>query len=790
MKVSVIGGGPGGLYFALLAQKAWPRWDITVYERNRPDDTFGFGVVFSDQTLDTFKACDGPSYEMIRRRFAYWGDVDVVYKGRTMRSGGNGFCGCSRVALLHILHDRCRELGVKLKFQTEVEGLEQFPDSDLVIVADGINSKIRGQHKDHFRPAVDLRPNKFVWLGSTRPLDAFKYFFKQVPEGVLLAHAYQYEPGRSTWIAEMDEATWRNLGFDAKDEPAMLATLEGIFAGELAGHRFIADRSLWRNFPAITNETWVKGNAVLVGDAKATAHYSIGSGTKLAMEDAIALFDFLKSENSVEKALKRYDTDRREEVEKTQHAANVSLAWFEHMRRYWGMDPLQFAFGVMSRSKQITWENLELRDPDFVREVRLWFSSDVRKRGFDIDLARPPEPMFTPFRLRGMTVQNRVAVSPMAQYSAVEGVPGDWHLVHLGSRAVGGAGLVFVEMTCVSPEGRITPGCTGLWNEAQRDAFRRIVDFCHANSKAKLCLQLGHSGRKGSTQLGWERMDHPLEKGNWPLLSASPIPYLEGISQVPREMTKAEMEKVKADFVRSTALADEAGFDMLEVHMAHGYLLASFISPLTNRRSDEYGGSIENRMRFPLEVFRSCREEFPEHKPMSVRISATDWAPGGLSGEDLLALTKMLKDAGCDLVDCSTGQTVPQQRPVYGRMYQAPFADWVRNETGIATMTVGAVTSADQVNTLLAAGKADIVALGRPHLANPYFTLQAAAWYQYEAQHWPPQYLPGREQALRNAPRERAELTELRLRARPASHEVQDAGRGYLPSGAGAGTRT
>ncbi|MGQ0510746.1 MAG: bifunctional salicylyl-CoA 5-hydroxylase/oxidoreductase [Betaproteobacteria bacterium] len=770
MKVSIVGGGPGGLYFALLAQKAWPRWDITVYERNRPDDTFGFGVVFSDQTLDTFKAFDTPSYEMIRRRFAYWGDVDVVYKGRTMRSGGNGFCGCSRVALLHILHDRCRELGVKLRFQQEIDSLEDFPDSDLVVVADGINSRIREQNKDHFQPGVDLRPNKFTWLGSTRPLDAFKYFFRETPEGIILAHCYQYEAGRSTWIMETDEATWRNFGFDRKSEQEMVLTLQEIFSQELDGHPLIANRSLWRNFPTITNKTWVKGNAVLVGDAKATAHFSIGSGTKLAMEDAIALFEAVRSQGSLGKALEKYDTARREEVEKTQHAANVSLAWFEHMRRYWDMDPLQFAFGVMSRSKQITWENLELRDPDFVRQVRYWFSKKLKDQGFDVDLANPPVPMFTPFRLRDMLVENRVVVSPMDQYSAVDGVPGDWHLVHLGSRAIGGAGLVFVEMTCVSPEGRITPGCTGLWNEAQRDAFRRITDFCHANSKAKLCLQIGHSGPKGSTQLGWEKMDRPLETGNWPVVSASAVAYSE-FTQIPRELSVSDMKLLISQFVKSTQLADEAGFDMLEIHMAHGYLLASFISPLTNKRTDEYGGSIGNRMRFPLAVFEACRKKFPAHKPMSVRISATDWAPGGLSGEDLMALSRMLKAAGCDLIDCSTGQTVPQQRPVYGRMYQAPYSDWVRNEVGIATITVGAITSADQVNTLLASGKADLVALARPHLANPHFTLQASAWYQHEKQFWPPQYLPGKDQAMRNAPRERTELTELRLRARPASHD-------------------
>ena len=776
MKVSIIGGGPGGLYFALLAKKAWPRWDITVYERNRPDDTFGFGVVFSDQTLDAFKAYDLATYERIRRRFAYWGDVDVVYKGKVMRSGGNGFCGCSRVALLNILQDRGRELGVQMRFQREVEGLEEFADSDLIVIADGINSRIREKYKEHFQPSVDLRPNKFTWLGSTKPLDAFKYFFRETPEGTIVAHCYQYEPDRSTWVIETDEQTWRNFGFDKLGETEMLPVIERVFAEELEGHALIANRSLWRNFPTITNKTWVKGNAVLVGDAKATAHFSIGSGTKLAMEDAIALFEAFREHNDVKRALTVYDTARREEVEKTQHAANVSLAWFEHMKRYWGMDPLQFAFGVMSRSKQITWENLELRDPAFINQIHHWFASKVKEQGFDIDTSNPPVPMFTPFRLRDMVVENRVVVSPMDQYSAVDGVPGDWHLVHLGSRAVGGAGLVYVEMTCPSPEARISPGDTGLWNEQQRDAFQRIVQFCKTHSKAKMCMQLGHSGRKGSTQLGWERMDYPLESGNWPVVSASPIPYFEGVSPVPIELDRAGMEKIVRDFEKSTRYADQAGFDMLELHMAHGYLLASFISPLTNQRKDEYGGSIENRMRFPLQVFAACRKIWPERKPMSVRISATDWAPGGLSGEDLMAATRLLKQAGCDMIDCSTGQTVPHQKPVYGRMYQASYSDWVRNEVGIATMTVGAVTTPDQVNTLLASGKADLVALARPHLANPYFTLQASAWYQHMGQFWPPQYLSGRDQAFRNAPRERAEQQDLRIKARPASHEVKDSG--------------
>ncbi len=773
MKVTIIGGGPGGLYFALLAKKAWPRWDITCYERNRPDDTFGFGVVFSDQTLDTFKAYDAASYERIRRRFAYWGDVDVVYKGRTLRSGGNGFCGCSRNALLAILQDRCRELGVAIRFQTEVEGLAQFADSDLVVVADGINSRIREQHKDHFKPSIDLRPNKFTWLGSTKPLDAFKYFFRETPEGIILAHCYQYEEGRSTWVIETDEATWKNFGFDKMGEAEMLPVLERVFAEELDGHPLIANRSIWRNFPTIVNETWVKDNAVLIGDAKATAHFSIGSGTKLAMEDAIALYEALRKEGAVPKALARYDTARREEVEKTQHAANVSLAWFEHMQRYWGMAPEQFAFGVMSRSKQITYDNVGLRDAGFLAEVTRWFAHKVRSEGFDVDVEHPAPPMFQPFRLRGMQLENRVVVSPMDQYMAVEGLPTDWHFVHLASRAIGGAGLVVTEMTCTSPEGRISPGCTGLWNEAQRDAWKRIVDFCHQHSRAKICLQIGHSGRKGSTQLGWERMDHPLDSGNWEVIAPSALAYLPE-SQVPREMTRADMDRVRDEFVRAAKLGAEAGFDMLEIHCAHGYLLSSFVSPLTNRRTDEYGGPIENRLRFPLEVFRACRAVWPEAKPVSVRISATDWAPGGLSESDLIAAARGFKDAGADLIDVSTGQVVPHQKPVYGRMYQTPFSDKVRNEVGIATMAVGNITTADQVNTIVVSGRADLVALARPHLTDPYFTLHAAAWYQVDAQFWPKPYLSGRDQAYRLAPRDREEWIAGRLAQKPPSHEVKD----------------
>lgn len=774
MNVTIIGGGPGGLYAALLIKKGWPEHDVTLYERNGADDTFGFGVVFSDETLGIFRDYDEPSYEAIRRNFAYWDDVDVHYKGQVLKCVGNGFAGCSRVSLLNLLQERCCELGVKLVFGHEFspEDLSQFSDSDLIIVADGINSRIREHFKNHFGTEVNFGQDMFCWMGSTKELDAFKYFFRETPQGVVLAHCYQYERGRSTWVIEMTPETHKALGFDMMTEEEYKGELEQIFSEELGGQPLLTNRSLWRQFPTVSNKIWFKDNLVLLGDAKATAHYSIGSGTKLAMEDAVALLEALKANTTIDDALAAFEQDRREDVEKTQHAANVSLWWFEHMERYFEMPPEQFAFGVMSRSKQITYENLMLRDAGFVERVQQDFLDKVRERGYDVKDSTPP--MFTPFKLRDMELVNRVVVSPMAQYSAEDGVPNDWHYIHLTSRALGGAGLVFVEMTCPSPEGRISPGCTGLWNEQQRDAFKRIVDFVHEHTPTKLCMQLGHSGRKGSTQLGWDKMDYPLPEANWPIYSASAIPYMEGISQVPTELCRADMDKVVADFVRSAIYADEAGFDMLELHMAHGYLLASFISPLTNQRSDVYGGSIENRMKFPLEVFKACRAVWPESKPMSVRLSASDWAPGGISQADLIAAAKMLKAAGLDLIDVSTGQTVPDQNPVYGRMYQTPFADTVRHEVDIATMSVGNITTPDQVNTILLQGRSDLVALARPHLTNPYFTLHAAAHYDYKGQHWPKQYLTGAFQAYRTAEKERAQLLELRQKAKPPTHEVKD----------------
>jgi anthraniloyl-CoA monooxygenase len=770
MKVSVIGGGPAGLYFSILYKKAWPQAQITVYERNRPDDTFGFGVVFSDQTLETFQKYDLESYRSITENFAYWDDIEIRAKGTVHRIGGNGFCGCSRATLLKLLHQRAQQLGVELKFQTDIVDIQAaLRDSDLVIGADGINSRIRETYKDHFKPSVDLRPNRFTWMGSTKPLDAFTFYFKQTKYGIIIVHAYQYEPGRSTWIFETDPETFANLGLDPQDEPGSAKLMEELFAEELQGHKLIINRSMWRNFPAISCERWVYENCVILGDAKATAHFSIGSGTKLAMEDAIGLYDSFRKTGgqNVKAALSHYETTRREEVEKTQHSANVSLVWFEHVKRFWNMNPTRFVFGLMTRSKAITYDNLALRAPEFVEEVDHMMADETKAAGFpNVDTKTPVPPMFQPFRLRDMVIPNRVVVSPMCQYSAKDGMPNDWHLVHLGSRAIGGAGLVYTEMTDVSADARISPGCTGLWNGEQEAAWKRIVDFVHANSAAKLCMQLGHAGRKGATKLSWEGDSEPLPQGAWPIVSASPIPYFPN-SQVPREMTRADMDRTVADFVAATERAQRAGFDMVELHAAHGYLLASFISPITNKRTDEYGGSLENRMRFPLEVFSAMRKVWPQEKPMSVRISATDWIDGGVTGDDAVTISEMFKAAGCDMIDVSTGQTDPDSAPLYGRMYQTPFSDQIRNEANIATMAVGAVTTADQVNTIVASARADLVALARPHLMDPYFTMRSAGWYGASDVHCPPQYLSGRDQLYRNSDRERADLTELKLKAKP-----------------------
>ncbi|MBV1797848.1 bifunctional salicylyl-CoA 5-hydroxylase/oxidoreductase [Siccirubricoccus sp. G192] len=766
MHIAVIGGGPAGLYFAILMRRDFPQARVTVTERNQPGDSFGFGVVFSDQSLDMIREADAPSYRAITESFAWWDDIEIHLRGTVHRIGGNGFCGCSRRGLLLLLQDRARALGVELRYG-QGAAPEDFPDADLIVAADGINSPIRSRFASHFQPEIDLRPNRFAWMGSTRPFDAFTFFFRERPEGIFIAHCYQYEAHASTWVLETDPETFARAGLEAMDEAASARFLEGIFAEELGGHRLITNRSQWRRFPAIRCTRWVRGNMVLLGDAKASAHFSIGSGTRLAMEDAIALHAAFRAGGGVAASLARFEASRREEVERTQHAADVSLVWFEQVWRFWRMHPTCFAFGLMTRSKAITWDNLALRAPEFAAETQQVFAEEARAAGLPAEPAKPP--MFQPFRLRGMPLANRVVVSPMCMYSAVEGVPGDWHLMHYGARAVGGAGLIFTEMTDVSAEARISPGCTGLWNDAQEAAWTRITGFVHAHGAARIALQLGHAGRKGATKLMWEGMDRPLEEGAWPVLSASPLPYFPD-SQVPREMSRADMDAVTAQFAAAAARALRCGFDMLELHCAHGYLLASFLSPLTNHRSDEYGGSIGNRLRYPLEVFDALRAAWPAERPISVRISATDWADGGITDADTLAIARAFAAHGCDLIDVSTGQTVQDSAPVYGRMFQLPWSDMIRNECGIATMCVGNITSADQVNTILAAGRADLVALARPHLTDPCFTLRAAAQYAVGDLACPPQYAPGREALMRNAAREREELMELKRKARPRGH--------------------
>ena len=753
-RIVSLGGGPAGLYAAILIKKAHPKAQVEVHERNRPDDTFGWGVVFSDKTMEGFRTVDPESHDAIVADFHHWDDIEVRHRDVTIRSGGHGFCGIGRKRLLNILQQRASSLGVVQHFEHEVDDDAAWRDADLVIAADGVNSRTRTRHADVFKPDIDVRKCRFIWLGTTRPFDAFTFAFERTEHGWFQIHAYQFSRDLSTVIVETRDETWRAHGLDLATTEESIAFCERLFARHLDGHRLMSNArhlrgSAWLRFNRVLCERWHHGNLVLIGDAAHTAHFGIGSGTKLAMEDAVSLVTHVTRSSTIEDGLVRYHQERSLEALKLQNAARNRMEWFENVDRHARLEPWQFAYSLLTGSQRIGHANLRLRDPAYVEQVErsLATRSGVEDR-------RPP--MFTPFTLRGMTVVNRVAVSPMAQYSAVDGLPGDWHLVHYGARATGGAGLLFTEMTCVAPEARITPGCTGLWDVAQRDAWRRIVDFVHAHSLAKVCLQLGHAGRKGSTQVGWQRMDHPLPSGNWPLIAPSPIPYIEGCSATPKAMDLEDMRRVIDQFGRSTELAAEAGFDMLEVHAAHGYLLASFISPLTNVRTDGYGGDIAGRMRFPLEVIRAVRAKWPSERPLSVRISATDWAEGGLSEEDLCRWVTALRDAAVDIIDVSTGQTVSDQSPVYGRMWQTPFSDLVRAESGLPTIAVGNIYEVDHVDTIIAAGRADLCAIARPHLADPSWTLRAAAEQGFALQHWPPPYLSAKSQLQKNLQRSAA----------------------------------
>ncbi len=741
MNVAIVGAGPAGLYLAILLKRDDPSHQVTVYERNRLEDTFGFGVVFSDETLENVGEADPATNQAMADAAARWEDIEIHYRGTVLRSTGHRFSGVERKTLLELLAGRAQALGVEVLWQREVRDLSDcgLPAADLIVAADGVASLVRDRLSDRFEPQVDWRRNRFVWLGTTRPFPAFTFYFKSSAAGLWRTHAYQYAPGRSTFIVEAREETWKASGLNENDEPATVAYLERLFQEELEGHPLLANRSVWRRFPTVRNARWHSGNVVLLGDAAHTAHFSVGSGTKLAMEDAIALASALKAEGSIPGALAAYEAGRRPQVESLQRAAQASLEWFESAERYHDTEPVQFAFNLLTRSLRITHENLRLRDPALVAEVDRWFAAQsATQSGRSVPVDPAPPPLFTPYRLRELVLPNRIVVSSMCQYRAEDGLPNDWHLVHLGSRAIGGAGLVMTEMTDVSREGRISPACAGMYLPAHVDGWRRIVDFVHRETEAKIGLQLSHAGRKGSTCVLWEGEDEPLPEGNWPLIAPSPIPYRPH-NQVPREMTRADMDQVAADFVRATTMADAAGFDLVELHLAHGYLLASFISPLTNRRRDDYGGSLANRMRYPLEIVTRVRAAWPQAKPLSVRISAVDWAPGGTEAHDSVEVARMAVAAGADIVDVSAGQTVPEAKPIYGRQFQTPFSDRIRHEARVPTMTVGNISSAADVNTILAAGRADLVVLARAHLWDPYWTRHVAADLGYTLP-WPPAY--------------------------------------------------
>jgi anthraniloyl-CoA monooxygenase len=754
MRIAVVGGGPGGLYFSALAKRLQPDAEITVWEQNAADDVFGFGVVFSDETLGGIEHADEVIYRRMQAEFAQWDDIDVHFRGEVVTSGGHSFAAMSRQRLLQIMQERCAELGVMLHFSTPAPDVDALAvDYDLVIGADGLHSRVRSRYADTFRPSLDARQCTYMWLATDLVFDAFKFFIRDTPYGAMQIHGYPYSDAASTFIVEMRTDVWQRAGFAEIADPtlppgesdhASIERVRELFADILGGHQVFGNNSKWVTFTTVRNESWIHENVVILGDAAHTAHFSIGSGTKLAMEDALALVACLQEQADIPAALKAYDEDRRPVVLSTQRAAQASLEWFENMRQYLDQDTEQFAFNLITRSRRVTYDNLKVRDASFVHAMDVWFAGHEKARGMSPGDIRPP--MFHPYRLGGLELANRVVVSAMDMYSAEDGLPNDFHFVHLGGKALGGAGLVMTEMVCVSPEGRITPGCTGLWTDEQAAGWKRIVDFTHGNSHAKIGVQLGHSGRKGSTKLMWLGIDQPLDSGNWEVVGPSPLPYREGVNQVPREITRAEMTVIREQFVAAARRADAAGFDLLEIHCAHGYLLSSFISPLTNLRTDEYGGDLAARMRYPLEVIAAVRAVWPEHKPVTVRISATDWADGGIDAEEAVRIAQLLKDAGVAAVDVSTGQVVFQERPAFGRSYQTPFADAIRNRVDIPTIAVGVISSYDDVNSLIMAGRADLCAVGRAHLYDPNWTLHAAVEQDYDGPGavWPDPWRAGR----------------------------------------------
>ena len=767
MKIACVGAGPAGLYFAISMKLRDSSHDITIFERNALGVTFGWGVVFSDLTVDNITRNDPVSAKIITEEFAHWDDIDVHIHGETVTSSGHGFIGIGRKRLLEILTERARGLGVALHFNAECDPADpKWSDYDLVIAADGANSRFRDADDAAFGVDIDIRKNKFVWLGTSKVFDAFTFAFEETEHGWVWAHAYRFAPDASTFIVECSEETWRGLGFDTMSQDESIAACEKLFAKYLGGHRLQSNAShlvgsaAWLNFKRIKCERWSSGNVILLGDAAHTAHFSIGSGTKLALEDAIKLAEVLNRPGlSLAGALDEYQAERNLEVLKLQNSARNSTEWFETLGRYLHFEPVQFAYSLLTRSQRISHENLRLRDREWLEGVERWFW----KRATEGKSNKTAPPMFAPLKLRGMTVENRITVSPMAMYSAVDGTPNDFHFVHYGERAMGGAGLLFTEMTCVSPEGRISQGCTGMWSAEHVAEWKRIVDFVHAQSKAKICLQLGHSGGKGSTRVGWEGNDVPLAEGNWPVMAASDVRWSPA-NQQPTPMTRGDMDKVRDQFVAAVRMGIEAGFDMVELHAAHGYLLSSFLTPLQNKRTDEYGGSLENRLRYPLEVFAAMRAAWPSDRPMSVRISANDWAgEQGVTPEEAVLIGEAFAREGADLIDVSAGQTWADAQPVYGRMFQTPFSDKIRNEGRLATMAVGNIYEPDHANSILAAGRADLVALARPHLIDPFWTLRAAAALDYRDVHVPPQYLNGMAQLARNLKREAEAAAALRV---------------------------